>query len=325
MSNNNLSIAIEKSKEGFAINANLGGSKPFTATIKDGGDMLRVMSNLAIYLLDGGVPAERIPEIQKEIVDGIKNGYSEGSGVGIAVGNGSTGVCAHGHSEDGEFQSSVIVDVEEIPKILKEVEAWLRKNVESDLGVRSMMARTESGLKEAIEHFWERVKNGDFKKPEPVEPTGDLAFLGVAEGKAMLERRLRDLVGDDVFEKFKADADRMFAGHDAGVDWAAEKACIVKDVKSLRKQFDEVLQNLKSFRSNVSGSSFIMGDLDGVVGFKDPDEVEVNMELAIRHAEDCIMRLGMTLKNIGGEPSPYPNSYNPNNAIVEPTADNLKL
>ena len=40
--------------------------------------------------------------------------------------------------------------------------------------------------------------------------------------------------------------------------------------------------------------------------------------------KEAIMWLGMNLKQLGNE-NPYPNSYKPENAIVDPTADDLKL
>lgn len=46
--------------------------------------------------------------------------------------------------------------------------------------------------------------------------------------------------------------------------------------------------------------------------------------LAITKLQEAIMWLGMDLKRLN-EPNPYPESYNPNNAVVEPTADGLKL
>lgn len=49
-----------------------------------------------------------------------------------------------------------------------------------------------------------------------------------------------------------------------------------------------------------------------------------NLALAITELEYSIMRLGMELKDIG-TPNPYPNSYKPENTIVEPTADGLKM
>jgi len=46
--------------------------------------------------------------------------------------------------------------------------------------------------------------------------------------------------------------------------------------------------------------------------------------LSITKLQEAIMWLGMDLK-ARNEPNPYPNSYDPSNAIVDPTADNLKL
>lgn len=46
--------------------------------------------------------------------------------------------------------------------------------------------------------------------------------------------------------------------------------------------------------------------------------------LAVTKLQEAIMWLGMDLKRLGPE-NPYPQSYNPTNAIVEPTADGLKL
>ena len=40
--------------------------------------------------------------------------------------------------------------------------------------------------------------------------------------------------------------------------------------------------------------------------------------------KEAIMWLGMELKRIGA-PNPYPQSYNPDSTVVEPTADGLKL
>jgi len=46
--------------------------------------------------------------------------------------------------------------------------------------------------------------------------------------------------------------------------------------------------------------------------------------LAVTRIEEAIMWLGMDLKALGSS-NPYPNSYNPENTIVDPTADGLKL
>lgn len=80
--------------------------------------------------------------------------------------------------------------------------------------------------------------------------------------------------------------------------------------KELRKDLDVHLQRLKSLPKSR------------------------NRALAITHLEDSIMRLGMDLKELGKElseaqgvpaASPYPNSYDPTNTKVDPTADGLRL
>ena len=60
--------------------------------------------------------------------------------------------------------------------------------------------------------------------------------------------------------------------------------------------------------------------LQQVKGLKGSREVS----LAITKLQEAVMWLGMNLKAIG-EPTPYPNSYKPDNTIVDPTADGLKL
>ena len=54
--------------------------------------------------------------------------------------------------------------------------------------------------------------------------------------------------------------------------------------------------------------------------------------LVITKLQEAIMWLGMDLKRLNElqpaeqkAPNPYPNSYNPGNTTVDPTADNLKL
>ena len=70
--------------------------------------------------------------------------------------------------------------------------------------------------------------------------------------------------------------------------------------KTLRKDLDKSLQNLKSLGGSRERS------------------------LAITKLQEAIMWLGMDLKRIGEE-NPYPNSYNPDNTIIDKTSDNLKL
>jgi hypothetical protein len=46
--------------------------------------------------------------------------------------------------------------------------------------------------------------------------------------------------------------------------------------------------------------------------------------IAITKLQEAVMWLGMDLKRLGAV-NPYPESKNPENQIVEPTADNLKM
>ena len=78
--------------------------------------------------------------------------------------------------------------------------------------------------------------------------------------------------------------------------------------KTLRKGLDAQLQDLKSLPPSRERS------------------------LAITKIQEAVMWLGMDLKRLNDlqpadakAPNPYPNSYNPGNAIVEPTADGLRL
>ncbi len=80
---------------------------------------------------------------------------------------------------------------------------------------------------------------------------------------------------------------------------AAINATIVAD-KELRVALDAQLQKLKSLPPSREHS------------------------LSITKLQEAIMWLGMSLKSLN-DTRPYPNSYKPENTIVEPTADNLKL
>lgn len=75
---------------------------------------------------------------------------------------------------------------------------------------------------------------------------------------------------------------------------------LVVSTKQRRVELDEVLQRLRDGRQSREKS------------------------LAITKLQEAIMWLGMELKALGTE-NPYPNSYNPENAVVDPTADGLKL
>lgn len=74
----------------------------------------------------------------------------------------------------------------------------------------------------------------------------------------------------------------------------------IQSVKQLRKDLDALLQELKALPASN-------------------ERVLSSIKLA-----EAIMWLGMDLKRLG-TPNPYPNSKNPDNTIIDPTADGIKL
>lgn len=71
--------------------------------------------------------------------------------------------------------------------------------------------------------------------------------------------------------------------------------------KEFRVQLDKILQEIKESLSSSDEKQQI-----------------------IIYCKNTIHWLGENLKRLG-TPHPYPNSYNPSNTIVDPTADGLKL
>ena len=82
--------------------------------------------------------------------------------------------------------------------------------------------------------------------------------------------------------------------------------------KQLRKDLDDVLQSLKKASAPCCPpGQFVRSSRE--------------RSIAITKLQEVIMWLGMDLKDIGETPNPYPQSYNPESPIVEPTADGIKL
>jgi len=88
--------------------------------------------------------------------------------------------------------------------------------------------------------------------------------------------------------------------------------------KEFRKEADDLLQRMKDHKC------LLLAAKDHPFGCVDSGEVIAQHTLSIRDLESCIMRQGMALKYIGA-PNPYPNSKDPSNTVVEPTADGLKM
>lgn len=85
-----------------------------------------------------------------------------------------------------------------------------------------------------------------------------------------------------------------------GVPMEPRHEADIKANKYLRRELDKLLQKIK---------------------YLPPSR---HRALSITHLEDSIMRLGMDLKD-KAEPNPYPNSRDTSNAVVDKTADGLKL
>lgn len=91
------------------------------------------------------------------------------------------------------------------------------------------------------------------------------------------------------------------------------------------------MENQTSPHPLVAESKQFRKDLDGILQrLKNSERKSRSRSLAITHLEDSILRLGMDLKEmreegLDGCENPYPQSYNPQSPVIEPTADNLKL
>lgn len=70
--------------------------------------------------------------------------------------------------------------------------------------------------------------------------------------------------------------------------------------KQLRRDLDDKIQTIKSLPGSRERS------------------------IAITKLQEAVMWLGMDLKRLN-EPNPYPNSKDPSNTVIDPTADGLKM
>jgi len=86
----------------------------------------------------------------------------------------------------------------------------------------------------------------------------------------------------------------------------------------------------ESVKSQIVATKIFRKDLDEILQSMKHCQSSREISLAITKLQESIMWCGMNLKRLGelsSEPqeSAYPNSYNPENTIVDPTADGLKL
>jgi hypothetical protein len=99
--------------------------------------------------------------------------------------------------------------------------------------------------------------------------------------------------------------------------------CAIADTKSFRQDLDRVLQEIKRHSDYTDMPSKGIAPVHGAR--RSPQR-----DIAIIKIQEAIMWLGMDLKaineeNPGAAPNPYPESYNPQSPVIEPTADGLKL
>lgn len=106
-----------------------------------------------------------------------------------------------------------------------------------------------------------------------------------------------------------------------------KEQAIIK-AKDFRLAADTLLQGMKYHRKELMNIAYLAPETPGgkapTSDFADYSEVLAQHIIAMRDLESCIMRQGMVLKAIGN-PTPYPNSYNPGNTVVDPTADGLTM
>lgn len=90
----------------------------------------------------------------------------------------------------------------------------------------------------------------------------------------------------------------------------------IADTKQARKNLDQELQALKTMSTMQAENNRRRSSRE--------------RSIAITKIQEAIMWLGMDLKaindeNPGAAPSPYPQSYNPESPVIEPTSEGLKL
>lgn len=100
----------------------------------------------------------------------------------------------------------------------------------------------------------------------------------------------------------------------------------VADTKQYRKDLDGILQRIKRDSTLDPDNTDSTGQPAKFLGYRSSRE----RSIAMTKIQEAIMWLGMDLKamkeeGVSGCENPYPQSYNPESPVIEPTADGLKL
>jgi hypothetical protein len=85
-----------------------------------------------------------------------------------------------------------------------------------------------------------------------------------------------------------------------------------------------------NIESEITGDKEMRRDIDAIIQHVKALPPSRERSLAITKLQEAVMWLGMDLKRIaetkpGSIENPYPNSKDPSNTKIEPTADGLKL
>jgi len=145
-----------------------------------------------------------------------------------------------------------------------------------------------SWLKEKLDTGW---KYGPIKNPELKEHPCIVEYQDLPETE-----KTKDELFTGIVKSFKTAYTKIY-GH---TEVESEVDIQIKATKQLRVGLDKQLQELKKLALSKERS------------------------IAITKVQEAIMWLGMNLKQLNA-PNPYPESYNPKNTIVSPTADGLEL
>jgi hypothetical protein len=86
---------------------------------------------------------------------------------------------------------------------------------------------------------------------------------------------------------------------------------------------DEITSD-KNLRDEIIANKELRRDIDKKIQEVRNLPPSRERSLSITKLQEAVMWLGMDLKRLNA-PNPYPNSKDPTNATIDPTADNLKL
>jgi hypothetical protein len=153
----------------------------------------------------------------------------------------------------------------------------------------------------------------------------------VAMGKVYVETELRNYVAYLNNSESKKDLfKKMFPGATDNDFKKLDNRQAVTDELSFMEKFEKLIHeefigNIDRNELEIRFTKLCRQEIDVIIqAIKGSKRKSAERSTAIRKATEAVMWLGMDLKDIGTE-NPYPESKNPANTKIEPTADGLKL